>query len=226
MSHWEREQELRVHEHSQIGAVKKVQRAYRHYRNYVLNKTEQTELWSSFFKTMDERLHPGRAVGFFPYNEFHTLLELGNEGGMVSEELTLAVYNGWHDRADVLLDTEYSATKESLELNMYASVIQRSFRAKRAREINRAESTRGLALDLFRASALRVHAIEKGFLYLMMGFSGDTKDKAEAVKAESGRGKVAPEAFAWAMRRFGFHHRVTLRRQALVRGAEARAVEN
>ena len=50
---------------------------------------------------------------------------------MVSEELTLAVYNGWHDRADVLLDTEYSATKESLELNMYASVIQRSFRAKR-----------------------------------------------------------------------------------------------
>ena len=80
------------------------------------------------------RLHPGTAVGFFTFPEFHTLLELANMGGVVSEGLALAVYNAWHDRAEVLLENEYKSTKETIELNLHASCIQRVFRSKKERE--------------------------------------------------------------------------------------------
>ena len=70
------------------------------------------------------RLHPGAAVGFFTFPEFHTLLELANQGGVVNEALALAVYNSWHDRAEVLLESEYRHTKEAIELNLHASCIQ------------------------------------------------------------------------------------------------------
>ena len=59
-----------------------------------------------------------------------------------------------------------------------------------------------------------MHAIEKEFIYLVMGFSGEEKDREVAVKIESGRGRVAPEAFAWTMHRFGFWHASNFARQA------------
>lgn len=59
------------------------------------------------------------------------------------------------------------------------------------------------ASSVFRSNALKVHSIEKRFVYMMMGFGN--RDRDEAVRAESARGEAAPQAFAWTMHRFGFH---------------------